>query len=739
MPRLYLLVLQLFLKMNTARIAFVLAALLLCVSVHAWTHGNAGVIPAPAVACNITTGNCTGIGGGFSLFTAATCNGTADDAPAFTSFNTWAVTTWQASHTGLIELDIPSGKICEFISGNVNNNHVAQGILQFQLVGYGATLADASGTGGGFFLGTGSQSGIQFNGTASTVRLATASAGSSSITLLDTSKCGLWSAGNAALISGIDPQGFGDPPNPSIFEWVTVSSTASCAGSGAITLTVPLLHSYKSTWPLYNAGNPGNSDQGGPATLYALGNPTAWAATHLYAGISIDQQSVQTNAIGMNMTLRDMSVPNTDGFCVIPSQNKNFTVINGTFHNCDAEFDKIISNATFQNVDYRQIKIQQASPLESWTCIDCAINNSLQGTPGPTTFVRGNVASLQIGAISYGVSGSFSATNTVISAFSIGGSGLNEIDTRGVWASGNFTVPQNLSVSSFANNGSGLIRLTVPSTGGWSTGIVGDGCGGTFPVTVIDGTHVDLQGSTFSSGVCNGTSAFGSLPLTWAVPSANVYLTRQYGPLGLMLQVADLAVGANNSTVVSFNQNGSPYAGGFPTLPGTGSPTIAAHPAPSWSCVGCTGTQTVTDLASPSASGLPYGSYASRVVTAANSNTVAMPVFGLLIEEDITVTAACSGASNFGLEQTYFYQTVGSGTISQSWNATVNAQTPSTTPRKIFPTTSSGGQGGDSLTTPGVNAWFVSGQTIPFYSNVGNCGSAATTFTVQTNQGVVYP
>ena len=56
---------------------------------------------APAVIKNIKTD-----------FGAA-CNGIDNDYAAFQAFNAWAL-QWQQSHSGLIELDIPSGSICMF-------------------------------------------------------------------------------------------------------------------------------------------------------------------------------------------------------------------------------------------------------------------------------------------------------------------------------------------------------------------------------------------------------------------------------------------------------------------------------------------------------------------------------------------------------------------------------------------------------------------------------------------------
>jgi len=68
------------------------------------------------------------------------------------------------------------------------------------------------------------------------------------------------------------------------------------------------------------------------------------------------------------------------------------------------------------------------------------------------------------------------------------------------------------NVSGAANNGSGLIRITTPGVHGLATGdcVIMQGVGGvsaasgTWLVTVIDTTHFDLQGSTFSGTFTSG-------------------------------------------------------------------------------------------------------------------------------------------------------------------------------------------------------------------------------------------
>jgi len=79
--------------------------------------------------------------------------------------------------------------------------------------------------------------------------------------------------------------------------------------------------------------------------------------------------------------------------------------------------------------------------------------------------------------------------------------------------------PGSQTITGAADNGSGLIRLTVGSTSGWSTGNVKAISGvvgtteadGNWTVTVIDGTHIDLQGSAFSNAYVSGGIVGGSL------------------------------------------------------------------------------------------------------------------------------------------------------------------------------------------------------------------------------------
>lgn len=75
------------------------------------------------------------------------------------------------------------------------------------------------------------------------------------------------------------------------------------------------------------------------------------------------------------------------------------------------------------------------------------------------------------------------------------------------------------AISGAANNGSGKVRLTVSSTTGWTTGDIKDISGivgtteanGTFAITVINGTTIDLTTVTYSNAYVSGGYVAGSI------------------------------------------------------------------------------------------------------------------------------------------------------------------------------------------------------------------------------------
>lgn len=260
--------------------------------------------------------------------------------------------------------------------------------------------------------------------------------------------------------------------------------------------------------------------------------------------------------------------------------------------------------------------------------------------------------------------------------------------------------------------------------------------GSTINSILIGGSNssdVDTVGSwaggvyTIANSAIPGQSG-GNASLPWAIPGANVYWNNTYGP---MAQVTDVTTSGSNTLVHTT------LAGGFPTLPAM-NVSATSHVAPIYFGSGNGGTAAAQYDFNPDTThqGLPFGSYHSIAITTSNASVVPY-VFGSLLAEDWLITNACSGASNFEFAGGFtFVQTLGSAT-NTTWTTTANALTASTTPRVMTPTTTSGSQPSDSLAAPGANTWLRYNQSQLAYSTPGNCGTASTTVTTTTNQGVV--
>jgi hypothetical protein len=379
----------------------------------------------------------------------ATCNGVADDAPAFAVFNTWA-----RAQTVPVQLTIPSGRTCQFISAA--GMWWAAGIKNLLVIGYGATISDSNATGSGFQLGgMGIKSGNgNFGYTDSwTARVASVSAGSTSVTLLNPTRASIFSVGSWALITGFDLMGYGNPPNPHFFEYVQITAI----NGGQITFAAPLNNSYESTWPLYWSGQPGlHPDQGGPATLYAL--DSSWDLQVEYRGLTIDRRTAQTYANGRSVTYRDVTF--TGQACGIPTQNLIWQAINTNMSDCGMEADKLVGTVVLNGVTIRQMQFQSSS-IDLLNMSNTTVTNALAGTPKKAVISNSTISTFRPGAYAYGRSDEVSCTNCIISNLNPlgiletkGGAGVNNVYTM---SSGIITIPGSDGPVAWAVPGTNLM------------------------------------------------------------------------------------------------------------------------------------------------------------------------------------------------------------------------------------------------------------------------------------------
>jgi hypothetical protein len=620
-------------------------------SAFAKSHGIATA--AAVTTCNINTGVATGLDAGTCASPAAVCDGVTDVSAAFTSFNTWAKATTTNANGQLIELRVTG--VCVFATASTL---AFPGLKNVRLWGYGATFqsdcCQPSLAPAGINLGFGFYTGICHKGLSDpngcSARIASAPAGAYAVTLLNTALCSRFTAGQWGVVTGFDLQGsfgapFGYPPNPHYFNYVKILSVANCATTGQLSLSTPLTQTYLSTWPNYNSGNAGEADAGGPATIYAL--DINWGGVVDIRGVKIVSAN-QTIYQGLSVESRDMTWAGSG--CLIPSMNGSFVVVNGNMVSCSVEVDKIIKTYQLLGVKAGNITVQSSS-IDTETVNNSSIG-SFNGTARDTVVTNSTAVSALIGPIGYGRADSAVFTNVKITS-NIGGTGLTEKTLNDIGAnnfyvmsSGIITSVDAVNVTGFANNGSGLVRLTVSpgipltATNGFynDLGVLTSGGANGYAVTVIDSTHVDLQGTNFSGAVWSGAGKLGSSALRWAMPGTNLFWVGTIDAEAPAFQVTGVTQDSAGTHVATT------LAGGFPNLPFVGGNKLYLRiQSPEWTCTNCTGIADAIDFAGAPAA-TPMYSYSKRTYT--NSTSLAShPVYGKVTSIKFNVTQAYTGST----------------------------------------------------------------------------------------------
>ncbi len=509
----------------------------------------------------------------------AVCDGHTNDAPAFTTFNT--------TYGGMglnVELTIDPGKVCCFkTQDSYNSLYFAGGFTNFLLNGYGVTLTSScDGVNGGFYLGTtgffygtfppSSVGGDEFGELTNTVM-----AGASCVTLTVPAKAVQFVPGLWGIMSAIDIQGYGEPPNFGIFEYVKILSSDD--GTGIVCFTEPLVNTYLSTYPLYNSGSTFNTNKGGPAHLFPM--DTRWGGNIEFRGVTLDQPTgTPFNLNQYHVTFRDVTFT---GACVNPSSAHTIFFINVVDDShCSMEPDKLVENITISGGSWHRWNFQSMS-IHNVTIQDGVFFDSVDseggigGTPRTLNCADTTIPHLIMGPV-YGAAEVLTVTNCNIASLS---NGLPHIDvapyvlTDGVITNATTLMTWCVPGAKFHFVGSSILYATdftitgLTSTGGegvatarCETTLVGsswpDLPGGGLPfqgdpaplinfsnstgsATVIDLSQAGAQNKpiyTYSSRTYTCAAHMGSVansldinsppvdaPIIWGVPDATAALT----------------------------------------------------------------------------------------------------------------------------------------------------------------------------------------------------------------------
>lgn len=715
-------------------------------------HGSAS-IPVGIVSCNLNTGVATGTGSGTCVATPSTCNGATDNTQAFYDYTNWAVNTWQMAHSGTIQLNFSGA--CR-INPDFAHQDIFAGIINHVVDGGSGSLTNISGTITVSFGGDGLNN---QNGVASHCALiSTVSAGATQVTAITGSEAGLMTVGNYAVVLGLDMQGafnsdYGYPPNPAFHDYVKVLTRNT--GTGVVTFDVPLNYDYKSTWPTIGTDP-------GPATICPL--PASWNITAEYRNFTFTQGGfggdVGTKAQGLNITWRNMTF--TGPFGPYGTLNKYINFINVSCPLCTNESDKMIDLVTITGGTFDLIKNQSSSITQ--TTMSGTTLNQMDGTN--KKFVGSNltIPTLHIGPSGFGSTTDFTCSNCVLGATAFEfGSVLDDGISHGIanvytMASGIISVPNGQTVTNWANNGSGAFRLTVASTAGFTTGkyieVQATNTsldGQRFQMTVIDGTHLDFVGSTFSA--TTGGYIWPQNPLKWAIPGANIFFGgNEFNEAAFY--IVDVTQELNTGCQCIKVQTN--LAGGFPAVNGGVAPTLLrTHPAPHWTCTTCTGNPIIASTVGGTP-GAPFLSYYSRTYNGSSgfpfSGGPAFPTlyaWGTLTSLTVNVATAYSGAQgSLGYFPFSVFTTIKADQSDYVWfpndGSIINAKQTGirvVTGSGVTCNGSAGACSGDANLTPPEAVWLTGTPTTPTrYDHDISAENPSVwpsiVVTVQTNQGL---
>ncbi len=330
----------------------------------------------------------------FSSFGGSPGASGSTNIAAVSSFN-----TAYAALSGSTKLYVPPGTYTGNAAFNFANT---VGIAGSRLVidAYGVTFTAPGGASNGVAISSGLiQGGDDFKET----RIDTVSAQSSTVTLKTAGQTSRFSVGQWCIVSGINMQGAGDPPNLGIFEHKKIQSI----GTGTLTFTEPLVNSYKDTWPAYSGGGVG---RGGPATVYPLQG--FWDQEVEVKGATFTDTGNLTYGKPRVMLWTDCTF-DTYGPC--PTLNLLFRSTRCTGAGTGGlEVDKCVHRIEFIDSMHRAVDFQSASVNEVYVSNMVQTGSNLRwrgGARNSNTFINLQTTTFNFGVMNYGCMGPTTMTD----------------------------------------------------------------------------------------------------------------------------------------------------------------------------------------------------------------------------------------------------------------------------------------------------------------------------------------
>lgn len=672
------------------------------------------LLPAPCLAqfSMVAVSKDTTVTKNFVSDFGAVCNGSSHvaDEAAGVAFNTFAT-----GQSNPIVLNLPVGGTC--CNTSATGSKWFFGVTKVVINGNGATM---SGCGTDIYPQWAGFGIVQDNLT--NALFTTVSAGATCITLLTPSQASRGTVGSWVAIGGQDT--FGDagyPPDPATYEFLQIATINTTTGQ--ICFDGALQYSYKSTWPNYSGAS---TWPGGPATIWFLSSTWNTDITYLNVNwfFNLDQATANGKSVKfINGTWTGNSLSGAN--CFAPSQAQSIQMIGLTMTACTIEIDKIVDTLVMTNTTLDSTSsIGFPSSDGANTATLTNVTGTINGTPRRFFGTNLTMPSLELGpALGFGGDDEFSCTNCTISAITpLTNHGQSNIQTG--WAftgSGVMTRINQLSVATSASAAAGTSVLTFTATPANMTvglQVFDDTAAGVIPnnATVLSSTPttITLSANITGAGVGSGDSIrFKGGACNWCVEGKNLIFQAGGIENGQTVTISSVTTSGNYVAVQTT------LAGGLPAF--SAGQNVYLHPAPRFTCSGCTGSIDIVDLAQAPAR-TPVYSYSKRTYDGGASGpwpsfsgTAQAPhLWGNVSQVNIGVTKAYSGVQGtLGLNGFAVSSNVTNSSINAAtWFPQVNAKTTGT--RAITLSGVTGTQTGDSsLTVPDSTRTWIDGQINP--------------------------
>jgi hypothetical protein len=396
---------------------------------------------------------------------------------------TWANWfSYQASAGRLVTLTVPAGSYT--VTTDWARSHPGCTIQ-----GAGAAFTTLTGSAGfttNSFAGV-RGTGLSYNNNGETVepRIATVSAGATSVTLLNPAKSFCFHPGRAVMICGFDVQGFGQPINNDVFEYNRVVSVDGA--TGVITLENALANTYKSTWPLIGTGNSSEPDPIGSAGIIAM--HSNWDSDFTIKDLTVDVNlGGLIQGSGGRSLLFENIIFATDQH--IPSVNESFIM-----RSCElrgfVEMDKMCGLVWYDGCTSTGFVQCQSSSIYHLKVTD-SVFTEIQGTGKVTEISDSTINQLELGPTAYGAA--VSATLDNVTATTDGsGIGRDANYSSATWTID--TAAQTITISSDNVVSTNALIDLVP--GGYMVPLFDPGSGNTSCGPVFKVTDCQEVGSNF--------------------------------------------------------------------------------------------------------------------------------------------------------------------------------------------------------------------------------------------------